>query len=140
MCKEVEKAPPVHHAWCYMPIYTILAHAPNNIVVMSDRIGSSDWNPHSVQFEITGEEEQEVEVVLYPLTNTIDEEYIEVGTLMKKELTRYTLERLDSTEDGGKILYKGKVQKEEMTVYLWISKSYKGKKEENSFEIKVRPR
>jgi len=112
----------------------------NNIVKMSNKIGKSSWNPHSLSLDILPEKDSAYEIVLYPLNNSVEEEYIWYSLEDKKELVNQNLSNLEKTEDGGIILYKGNSKRKRITLRLWISNNYKKEVTENLFEVKVIPR
>ena len=111
-----------------------------NIEKMSDKRGNSRWNPHSLTINITGEKNQSYEIVLYPLTNPIEDNYIRYVVKIGKEETKDHLLNPESTDDGGKIIYRGTIHNRKTTIRLWIADEYRGKVTQNAFEIKIRPR
>lgn len=112
----------------------------NNLEILSERIGKSKWNKSRVVIPITGEEKQDYEIILYPLHTDTKEEYIELYIQHKKEKIRKKLSELENSSDGGKILYQGKIDHSNVKVNMWISNKYKDKKDQNSFEIKIKAR
>ena len=93
----------------------------SNLKNMSERIGKSKWNESRL---------------IIPISDT-KEEYIEIYIKHKKESIRKKLSELESSTNGGKILYQGKVDHSSVVVNMWISNKYKTKDDNNSFEIKI---
>ncbi len=112
----------------------------NNIEKMSEKFGNSRWNSHSLTIDITGEKNQSYEIVLYPITNSIEEGSIRYVVKTGKEETKDNLLTPESTEDGGKILYRGTIQNKKTTIRLWVSDDYDKKITQTAFEVKIRPR
>lgn len=112
----------------------------NNISKMSDKRGSSRRNPNSLTLNITGEKDQKYEIVLYSLDNPISEEKIKYIVKTGKEETKDNLLTPETTEDGGKVLYRGTIQNQKTIIRVWVSNDYEGKITPNAFEVKVRPR
>lgn len=111
-----------------------------NIEKMSDSVGKSKRNSHSLKLDIMGEKKAEYEIILYPLMNNISDQYIYYYLEDDSVLGMKSLDGLDKTDDGGIILYQGEMNNSSMVLRLWISKQYRGKVKDNSFEVKVRPR
>ena len=111
-----------------------------NVKKLSTKIGKSSWNSASITFNVFGDKNQEYEIVLLPKENTIADKFIYYSLQQKKEISSSSIEKLEKTGDGGRILYKGKVNNSKMTVRLWILKKYKDVVSDNIFEIKINPR
>ncbi len=111
-----------------------------NIKRMSNYFGNSKWNSSSIPLTITGEKNKEYEIILYTLTNDLEDKYIMYSIVGEETLAHHSLENLEEVEDGGKILYQGNINNNKMVLRLWISKKWKDKVTENAFEVKVKPR
>jgi hypothetical protein len=112
----------------------------NNIEKMSDKRGASRWNSHSLTLNISGEKNQNYEIVLYSLTNPIPEADIRYVVKNGKDEIKDNLLNPENTEDGGKILYRGTIENKKTIIRVWVSNDYEGKITPNAFEVKVRPR
>ena len=112
----------------------------NNIEKMSDKRGESRWNTHSLTLNISGEKDQNYEIVLYPLTNPVPEADVKYIVKTGKEEIKDNLLTPETTEDGGKILYRGTIENKKTIIRVWVSDDYEGKITPNAFEVKVRPR
>ena len=111
-----------------------------NIKKMADQKGKSFRNNSRIRLKAKGEKNTEYIVVLYPITNNIEENNIKYLLKKRQEKISNSLNNLQNTQDGGKILYEGKIDNQEIDIQLWISKDYSEKINENSFEIKIKPR
>lgn len=109
----------------------------SNLKNLSERKGKSKWNKSRLIIPISGEKNQSYEILLYPIYKDTKEKYIEIYIEHKKEKIRKKLSELESSTDGGLILYQGKVDHSSVAVNMWISNKYKVKDDNNSFEIKI---
>lgn len=112
----------------------------NNLKRLPDNIGKSKWNKSRLVIPITGNNKQSYEIVLYSIHQDTKEEYIELLIHHKKEKIRKKMSELVNAEDGGKILYQGKIDHSNISINMWISNKYKEKDDNNSFEIKIKAR
>ncbi len=112
----------------------------SNLKVMPDIIGKSTWNKSRLTIPITGEQNQEYEIILSPTHQETNEEYIEIYLEHKKEKIRKKMSEFNNTSAGEKIIYQGKIDHSNISIYMWISSKYKLKKDHNSYEIKIRSR
>ena len=114
----------------------------DNLKKMNNKQGRSYFNDRKVSFQVSGKENEEYQVMLYPLTNIVDLKYIHFSLENKEPLISGTLDSIMENEDGGIIIYTGYVQnpEEKMTLKMWIDKKYKGNSNHTSFEIKIKSR
>ena len=110
-----------------------------NIEKMSDKKGKSN-NKNSLDIKISGDKTKKYEIVIYPKVKDISNEYIKVYLKDKNELVFKRLSELEDSEDQGKIIYKGDTYNNNMILRLWIDNKYQGNINNNSFEIKIKPR
>lgn len=113
----------------------------NNIKKMSNDIGKSIVNTKSSVISVSGEDNKEYQVVIYPVINNIDLKYINYAITIGNDVYNNDLVSMPVGTDEGIVVYTGKVNKEKkITIRLWISKDYEGEVENNSFKIKVNSR
>ena len=110
----------------------------NNINKKSDKLGKSTWNNKSIVLDIDGEKNREYKIIIYPIIKSVDNKYIKVYLKDNKELVNTNLDNLKDSEDGGKIIYQGKINNKKKILRMWIDKEYKGNVNDNSFEIKIK--
>lgn len=111
----------------------------NNIKKMSDKFGKSIINDASINFKVTGNKDSDYKIIIYPIDNNINNKYIKFILLDDKELILDNLANMVSTNDGGKIIYTGKIKdNKKLTLNMWLSNEYQGKSKNNSFEIKIK--
>lgn len=103
-----------------------------NINKMSDTTAKSILNNSSLKLDITGTKNEEYYVVVYKNSN-IDDKYINCYINKKVNLSE-----VETTKDGGKIIYTGKIDNKTKVLKMWIDKSYKDKVNDNSFEIRIK--
>ncbi len=111
-----------------------------NLEKMNDERGKSVLNQKFVSIKVTGEKNKEYEIILYSNENTIEEKYIKYYLKNQKKEIENNIEKLPIREDGGKVLYQGMIDNSSIILRMWISKEYSKKIQENSFEIKIKPR
>ena len=113
----------------------------NNIKRLSDEKGKSTINKKSVEFTISGEKNKEYDIIIYPLKNEIDKKYIMFSVEDKKGITQNSLSSMPVSNDDGIIIVQGAIKESNKKILrMWISKEYKDKITNTSFEIKVKPR
>jgi hypothetical protein len=113
----------------------------NNIIKLSDKIGKSKFNYKQVTFNVEGNKDSYYEIVLYSLMNDIDEKYIYFQLEDNDKFFSNSLSKLESSEDGGKIVYQGQIKNSnKKTIRMWISKKYANKIGDSSFEVKIKSR
>ena len=110
----------------------------SNLKVLSNNLGKSNWNKSRLTIPVKGNKNQEYEIVLYPLHEDKISEYVEVYVHNKKTRTVKKISELENNSDGGKILYQGKIDNNKTSINMWISNKYKGKTNDNSYEIKIK--
>ena len=108
----------------------------NNLSKMSDKIGNSNWNNRTLKINVESDENVEYQIIIYKIIQTTENNYIKVSFNNNIK----TLDELELLEDGGRVIYQGKINNNDMFLRMWISKEYKDKVNNNSFEIKIRPR
>ena len=104
----------------------------NNINKMSDTKAKSILNNSTIKLNITGNKNEEYYIVVYK-DSDIDDKYINCYINKKVNLSE-----VETTSDGGKIIYTGKIDNKTKILKMWIDKSYKDKVKDNSFEIKIK--
>lgn len=110
-----------------------------NLKKMSEKKGISEKNSCSFPLSLTGNKHTKYQIVLYPLTNVIEDEYLWYSLEGKNVSQRNSLDQLSTLEDGGKIIYQGKLGGSNTFTYrMWIDKEYPNKVLETSFEIKMK--
>lgn len=108
---------------------------------MNDDMGKSQRNKSFITFSAIGEKDLDYDVILYPIVNTIDDSYIKYSITNQKKIVIDTLEDKEKSEDGGIIIYQGKIKENQLrTLRLWVSMDYRKKIESNSFEIRIKSR
>jgi len=112
----------------------------NNIEKMSDKKGQSKYNKKSISFNISTDKNLEYETVLYDIQNNIPKEYIMVLINVNNEKIVKNLASFDRNEDGSRVLYRGKTQKDNIKIKMWVSDNYKDNVNDTSFEIQIKKR
>ena len=106
----------------------------------SDNNGKSINNKQTLKLNITSENKSNYEIVIYPLSNSIENKYIKYYLKNDKESITDTLENKKESSDGGIIIYQGKAKEEDIILKMWISKKYNKKVYETAYEVKIKPR
>ena len=110
----------------------------NDLGIMSDKKGKSFLNHKKVEFEISGSEELEYQVIIYPLTYSVPLESIKYDFKIGKKETAGTLVEKELTEDGGYVIFQNKNAKTQNCVLkMWIDENQK-ETGDNAFEIKIK--
>lgn len=113
----------------------------SNITKMSDKKSKQQTNKAYKSFEVKGKENQEFDIILYSLGDTIDEEYVKYYLLRGKEEKEGNLLNTERTVDNGKIIYRGKINKNnKFKIYMWIDDDYNKSTKNISYEIKIKTR
>ena len=113
----------------------------NNIKRMSDDRGKSNNNKNFIEFTAVGEKNLDYDVIIYPIINNIEYKNIKYSITNQKRLIIDTLDEKEISDDGGIIIYNGKIKEDQLrTLRLWISRDYSGKIESNSFEVRIKSR
>ena len=113
----------------------------SDITKNSDKKAKQPTNKSNKAFEIKGKENQEFEIILYSLGNTIDEGYVKYYLVRGKETQEGNLLNTEKTIDNGKIIYKGKISRNnKFKIYMWIDDNYNKSTKNISYEIKVKTR
>ena len=105
---------------------------------MKDKKGRTNKNKSSLNLNITGKKNKRYTIVLYDQLDKNDEKFIKVYIKHKNKEIESNLKDLKSSKDGGKILYQGKVDNNNIILRMWISKSCSKKIKNNSFEVKIK--
>jgi hypothetical protein len=80
-------------------------------------------------------------VTLYSSGNTIDEKYIKYYLIRDNENKEGNLETTEKTIDNGKIIYKGKISKNnKFKLFMWIDDNYDKSVKNISYEIRIKTR
>lgn len=112
-----------------------------NLKKMSNKKGMSKDNLHYLDLKVEGNKDDKYEIVIYSITNNIDLEYIHYALLDNNTiLTKGVLSDTDNSSDGGKNIYQSKINNRKLTLKMWIGENYKEKVQDNSFEVKIKPR
>lgn len=108
----------------------------------SDKKGKSDINEKNINFNVTGTKNSEYSIIVYPINKNTD--YKNIKFYIEKNNQELIVDNLDSkptNQDGGIIIYEGKItKKNKMTIRMWLTKKYHHDNHSISFEIKVKPR
>ena len=108
---------------------------------MSNDIGKSIVNTKYSQLVVSGENNSNYQVVVYPIINNIDLKYINYAISVDNNIYMDNLDTEKLTDDEGIVIYSGVVTEEKkITIRMWVSKDYEGEIENNSFNIKINPR
>ena len=111
-----------------------------NIKKMSNDMGKSIVNSKYSRLLISGEKNSNYQVVIYPIINDIDLEYINYALVVDNDTYEGNLATGNMSSDEGIIVYNDVVgENNKVTVKLWVSKEYKGEVNNNSFKIKINP-
>jgi cell division protein FtsL len=114
----------------------------DNLSKMSYSKGISSSNKSSIDFNITGNNNSNYDIVIYPIINRIDYKYINYSLISNnKIISSGKLEDKDTTSDNSIVLYQSTINSNNSyTLRMWISKDYKLKVGSNSFEVKIKSR
>ena len=108
-----------------------------DIEAMSDKKGKSFLNQKKVEFEINGSNEQEYQIIIYPLTNNIVPENINYYLKIGEEEIMDTLSNGTPTSDGGYIILNNRINdNRKCLLRMWLNELQE--EQENSFEIKIK--
>lgn len=103
------------------------------------QIGISNKNNSSAEFFINGDKDAKYIIVVYPIGKVIDDNYIYYYLENEKENVSKKLSEQPTTVDGGKIIYKNKInKKEKFTIRMWVDKSLNQKISPLTYEIKIK--
>ena len=113
-----------------------------NLLKLNEDIGKSSLNNSKVDFNVAGNEDKEYQVVLYPTGNDINNKYVNaLLSINKEKKVLDKLSNMETTEDGGIIVYQGTLLKEnKIKIQMWIDNTYKEKIDNISYEIKIKSR
>ena len=109
-----------------------------NIKKMKDKKGKTNKNKNFLNFNVTGKKNKKYEVVLYDKVDEIDEKCVHIYLEHNNKKIESNLKKLKSSKDGGKIIYQGKVDSNNIILFMWISKSCSKKIKDNFFEVKIK--
>lgn len=110
----------------------------NNISKMSDELGKSIANTKSKNLLITGEDEKNYEVVIYPVINDIDLKYIKASITINNKTYTTNLSDASINSDGGITIYQDMKKDKNILIKMWIDKDYKKEVPNTSFKIKIK--
>lgn len=111
-----------------------------NIEKMSEKKGNSKLNNKSISFTVTSENKEEYVVILYEIQSDIPTEYIRIAVDDNKKTTVSSLDKFEKKDDGGRIIYTGKANKNNIKIKMWVSEKYKDKVNDTSFEMRIKKR
>ena len=113
-----------------------------NIKKYSDEIGKSFINNNDTEIEIEGKENDEFLIELYSIGNKLNKKYINYILLENnKQIKAGRLSDCEEQNNGGLILYQGKIKKNtKYKIKLWIDNDYKNKVNNISYEVKIQSR
>ena len=111
----------------------------SNLERLSDTKGISFRNRSNKDFQVLGNKNQKFKIILYHIGTVISDEYIHFSLSHKeKEIIRYTLDQMQETPNGGKIIYEGVIKdNEDWNLKMWVDHSYKGNVKNISYEIRI---
>lgn len=105
----------------------------------NDIKGKNHTNKSHNYFEISGDKNEEFEIVLYSSGNIIDEKYVKYYLKRGEEAQEGNLSITEKTINNGKIIYKGKIEKNnKFRLYMWIDDNYNKDVKNISYEIKIK--
>lgn len=111
----------------------------NNIKRMKHKIGKSFLNTYKETFNVSGTKNENFNIELYSIGNKIDKKYINYVLLKNNNIIEIgNLENKEETNNGGIILYQGKIINDNSyEIKMWIDEDYKEKPQNVSYEIKI---
>lgn len=114
----------------------------NNIKRMKHKIGKSLLNTYKETFNVSGTKNENFNIELYSIGNKIDKKYINYVLLKNNNIIEIgNLENKEETNNGGIILYQGKIINDNSyEIKMWIDEDYKEKPQNVSYEIKINSR
>lgn len=114
----------------------------NNIKRMKHNIGKSFLNTYKETFNVSGTKNENFNIELYSIGNKIDKKYINYVLLKNNKIIEIgNLENKEETNNGGIILYQGKIINDNSyEIKMWIDEDYKKKTQNVSYEIKINSR
>ena len=114
----------------------------NNIKRMKHKIGKSFLNTYKETFNVFGTKNENFNIELYSIGNKIDKKYINYVLLKNNNIIEIgNLENKEETNNGGIILYQGKIiNNNSYEIKMWIDEDYKEKPQNVSYEIKINSR
>ena len=114
----------------------------NNIKRMKHKIGKSFLNTYKETFNVSGTKNENFNIELYSIGNKIDKKYINYVLLKNNNIIDIgNLENKEETNNGGIILYQGKIiNNNSYEIKMWIDEDYKEKPQNVSYEIKINSR
>ena len=114
----------------------------NNIKRMKHKIGKSFLNTYKETFNVSGTKNENFNIELYSIGNKIDKKYINYVLLKNNNIIEIgNLENKEETNNGGIILYQGKIiNNNSYEIKMWIDEDYKEKPQNVSYEIKINSR
>ena len=121
--------------------YTTDVMKISNVKKMSDKNGSSNLNNKYIEFTVQGKNASKYEIVIYPIGKKIDNTYVNFVFETSNEKLINNLGSMPERKDGGRVIYQGEIKdNSKKKLRMWISKDYKDKANNTSFEIKIKSR
>ena len=113
-----------------------------NINKLNDKIGKTNINKKEVTFTIDGKVNDEFSIEIYSIGNKLDKKYINYILLENnKEIKLDKLNNCEEKNNGGLVLYKGKIKKNtQYKIKMWIDTEYDEKANNISYEVKIQSR
>ncbi len=110
-----------------------------NLKKMNNKIGKSKWNSSTKGFEITGNKGEPYQITLYHIGNEIAEDKIHYALWMNNKLIADdVLNEKEKLENGGIIIYKGKIKEtQNIKLKMWIDQDYQKTPQNISYEIRI---
>ena len=87
---------------------------------------------------ITGENDKDYEVVIYPVINDIDLKYIKASISINNKTYITNLSDASINDDGGITIYQDMKKDKNILIKMWIDKDYKKEVPNTSFKIKIK--
>ena len=110
----------------------------SNLEKMSTKNGKSNRNLASLDITISGNLGDYYQIVLYPLGNVVEDEFVRFSLSNLSIEENGILSEMEDSIDGGKVIYNGKIKKNNFwNIKMWIDKSYKKNVNNVSYEIRI---
>lgn len=106
---------------------------------MSDKKGIRLAKFKSLNFRVPGEKNLKYDIVVIPFNSIIEDKYVHYMLTVDGRSEVKTLDSVDSENGDEKIIYHGK-NNINVSLYMWVSKEYKKKVSDISYEVKIKSR
>ena len=112
----------------------------NNIKRMTDKKGIFLAKYNSLKFTIPKKENMEYDIILIPINSTIEDKYIHYILNVGDKNVR-SLDKDVKGDNGETIIFHGNMKNDsKIALYMWISKEYKEKFNNVSYEVRIKSR